>query len=98
MVNIPEQADAPELIFGLVAPIGVDLHLVTEVLTEMLGEMQYRTAQPFRLTKLMREAPIPLPLRTEPYVQSVRDRIAYANAVRGKLGDEALAALAISAI
>lgn len=97
--NAPKQASAPELIFGLVAPIGVDLDLVTEVLTETLAEMGYRSeADTFRLTKLMREVPLPLKLALSPYVQSVRDRITYANEVRKQLGDDALAALAISAI
>jgi hypothetical protein len=32
---------APELVFGLVAPIGVDLDLVTEVLEQTLQEVGY---------------------------------------------------------
>ena len=47
---------APELIFGLVAPIGVDLELVAEVLSQSLKEMNYQAHQ-FRVTKLMREIP-----------------------------------------
>jgi deoxycytidylate deaminase len=88
---------APELIFGLVAPIGVDLDLVAEVLSQSLKEMDYQAHQ-FRLTKLMREIPVGLPLADTPYIQSFKDRIAYANEVRRLLGNDALAALAISAI
>lgn len=94
----PERASGPELIFGLVAPIGVDLDLVTSVLSEKLAEMQYPNAHSIRLTKLMREVPLPLNLAPSPHVQSVKDRIAYANQIRKELGDDALAALAVSAI
>ena len=87
----------PELIFGLVAPIGVDLSLITDVLDRALQEMDYRVRM-FRLTELMREVPTGLPLAPNPYIQSYRDRIAYANEVRRQLGDDALAVLSISAI
>lgn len=88
---------APELIFGLVAPIGVDLDLVTDALDHTLQEMDYEV-RGFRLTELMREIPTEITLAPDPYVQSYRDRIAYANEVRRLLGDDALASLAISAI
>jgi hypothetical protein len=88
---------APELIFGLVAPIGVDLELVAEVLSQSLKEMNYQAHQ-FRVTKLMREIPNGLTIAENPYIRSFKDRIAYANEVRRLLGDEVLAALAISAI
>jgi hypothetical protein len=88
---------APELIFGLVAPIGVDLDLVTDALDHTLQEMDYE-ARGFRLTELMKEVPTKISLQPDPYVQSYRDRIAYANEVRRLLGDDALASLAISAI
>ncbi len=52
----------------------------------------------FRVTKLMRDVPLPVKLVASPYIQSVRDRIAYANRLRSHLGDAALAALAVSAI
>lgn len=92
-----ELLQAPELVFGLVAPVGVDLDLVTDVLTQLLHEMRYESRL-IRLTALMTEVPTELPLSTAPYIQSVKDRIAYANEVRNKLGDDALAALAVSAI
>ena len=88
---------APELVFGLVAPIGVDLKLVSEVLAQTLGEVNY-TADAFRLTELMREVPVGLPLDATTHVASYKQRIAYANALRKPLGDDALAALAISAV
>jgi cytidine deaminase len=87
----------PELIFGLVAPIGVDLDLITDVLDKTLQQMDY-SVRVFRLTQLMREVPTGLPLAPTPYIQSYTDRIAYANEVRRQLGDNALAASTISAI
>ena len=87
----------PELVFGLVAPIGADLQIVAEVLEETLREVEYRT-QEFRVTGLMREVPTGLSIAESPYIQSYKDRIAYANSMRAKLGDDALAALAVSAI
>jgi cytidine deaminase len=56
---------APELIFGLVAPIGVDLELVAEVLSQSLKEMNYQAHQ-FRVTKLMREIPTSLTIADSP--------------------------------
>ena len=92
-----ELSVAPELVFGLVAPVGVDLDLVTEVLAQLLREMRYES-KIVKLTSLMKEIPISLPLGDAPYIESIKNRIAYANEVRKKLGDDALAALAISAI
>lgn len=88
---------APELMFGLVAPIGVDLDLVSSVLDQTIREMGY-SVERFRLTALMREVPTGIPIADSPYIKSYRDRIAYANEVRRLLADDALAALAISAI
>ncbi len=88
---------SPELIFGLVAPIGVDLDLVTDVLDQNLREMGY-SARLFRLTELMKEVPVDVPIDDSRYVQFYRNRIAYANAVRRLLGDDALATMAVSAI
>jgi deoxycytidylate deaminase len=86
-----------ELVFGLVAPIGVDLNLVSEVLAQTLAEMEYEVCH-LRLTTLMRDLGLDMPLTPSPYIQSFKDRIAYANQVRSSLGDSALAALAIQAI
>lgn len=92
-----KQAPAPELIFGLVAPIGVDLNLVSDLLGEALDDMKY-SCHVLRLTQLMKEMKLSLPLDGAPYIKSFKDRIAYANKIRENIGDEALAALAISAI
>ncbi len=90
--------DHPELVFGLVGPIGVDLESVTESLTEALKDVAYE-AQTLRITELMREVDVGLPLDATGYVESFQQRIAYANKVREQLGrNDALAILAISAI
>ncbi|HEY8162610.1 MAG TPA: anti-phage dCTP deaminase [Methylocystis sp.] len=97
MINVLKPTHAPELIFGLVAPIGVDLDNVTETLTELLREMEYDAAL-LRLTTLMKEIPTGLSTSGSTYILSYRERIAYANAICTRLGNEALAGLAISAI
>ena len=94
--------EAPELFFGLIAPIGVDLDMVAGVLDSMLHEMHYRSYV-LRLTKLMREVEVPKDhfsstLPEGSHVRSYQERIAYANAICAKIGDHALAALAVSAI
>ena len=105
MPLVPMQVNrAPELVFGLIAPIGVDLDVVSEVLDTTLREMRYQ-AHELRVTRLMREigiesppSPSTDPLPDGSFVRSYRDRIAHANRIRAVLGDFALAALAVSAI
>lgn len=88
---------APELIFGLVAPVGVDLDLVTEQLAQTLREMNYSTNL-LRLTDLMRRA-VPMEGPADgSFISSIQHWIIKANNFRQELGDDALAALAISAI
>lgn len=97
MAYVPKRSPTPELVVGLVAPIGVDLDVVTDALSELLQEVGYR-AFLFRLTRLMVEVPTGLALSEGPYVASYKSRIAYANAICNRLGQDAMAALAISAI
>jgi deoxycytidylate deaminase len=97
MAYISRPSSTPELVVGLVAPIGVDLETVTNTLTELLTEMEYR-ASLFRLTSLMTEVPTGLSLSSESHIASYRSRIAYANAICANLGEDALAAMAIVAI
>jgi deoxycytidylate deaminase len=92
-------APVPELIFGLVGPIGVDLDTVAVLLEEALHSVGYNVDL-LRVTKLMREIPTPVVLQDNPhYIDSFRQRIDYANAVRQKVNRaDAMAILAISAI
>jgi hypothetical protein len=64
MANVLRPSSAPELIVGLVAPIGVDLDTVTDTLTDLLREMDYR-ASLFRLTSLMTEVPTGLSISSD---------------------------------
>jgi deoxycytidylate deaminase len=95
--DLPFATD-PELVFGLVAPIGVDLDFITEALSEALSEVSYASTK-LRITDLMREVKTGVSLNASSYIESIRQRIEYANAVREKLTrNDALAILAISAI
>ncbi|PSJ64534.1 deoxycytidylate deaminase [Mesorhizobium ephedrae] len=92
--------DWPELVFGLVGPIGVNMDIVERKLSEALTSVGYKSHR-VRLTELMTEIAIDgveLTDSTDPYVR-YKSRIDYANAVRTKCeNDAALAALAISEI
>jgi hypothetical protein len=88
----------PELVFGIVAPVGVDLDFVNSALTRALADVAY-TVESFRITQLMREVQLKLPLDATGYIDSIRQRIEYANEVCHKLErNDALAILAVSAI
>ncbi|MEH6950712.1 anti-phage dCTP deaminase [Nitrobacter sp. NHB1] len=90
--------DHPELILGLVGPVGVDLKAVTDELIDALREVGYGS-QVFRITDLMREVKTGLPLDATGYIESYQQRISYANKVREQLRrNDALAILSISAI
>ncbi|MBX9863376.1 MAG: deoxycytidylate deaminase [Hyphomicrobium sp.] len=88
---------APELVFGLVAPIGVDLDLITDILKQELLEMGYGSHL-LKLTEIMTEIDGEPPIVASAFIKSYEEKIAYANAVRARLGDDALAALAIGGI
>lgn len=88
----------PELIFGVVAPVGVDLDFVNDALARALAEVKY-AVEKFRITRLMQEVQLNLPLDATGYIDSIRQRIEYANDVCQKLErNDALAILAVSAI
>ena len=97
MEHVLNPSQTPELVIGLVAPIGVDLDNVTDILTELLREMDY-TTRLFRVTSLMTEIPTKVSLHANSFVNTYKSRIAYANAICKRLGQDALAAMAISAI
>jgi cytidine deaminase len=97
MGRLLQLSPAPELVIGLVAPIGVDLDLVTDVLEQTLREVNYEPTV-LRITKLMKEVDVGKPTNATHYIDTYQQKIDYANEVRRKFGDESLAALAISAI
>lgn len=94
-----ELSKHPELIFGLVAPIGVDLTLVETKLRHALVAVGYEPS-PIRITELMKQIPVEVAIEdTNDPFRHYASRIEYANSVREKCGsDGALAALAIHRI
>lgn len=88
----------PELVFGLVGPIGVELEFAQEALEEALKEVGYE-ATPLRITDLMRHLETGVQIKERPFVDRYESRIAYANELRRALGrNDIMAALAVSAI
>lgn len=86
----------PELVFGLVGPIGIDMAMVSAKLESMLIAVGY-TPVPIRVTELMTQVAVDRVIENsvDPLKHYV-SRIEYANAVREKCSnDAALAALAI---
>jgi hypothetical protein len=72
----PKEPSSDELVFGLVAPIGVDLSLVSEVLVETLREVSYRAeADSFRLTDLMTQVALPKSISAPTYIESQENNV-----------------------
>lgn len=88
----------PELFFGLVAPVGVDLDMIMEVLTTELTLQKYDT-RAIRLTEIMRDVPSNIVLRDDNYLEQISSRIEYADEICSRIErEDALAAIAITAI
>jgi len=97
---IVDPSDWPELVFGLVGPIGVNMAIVEQKLKEALVAVGYNP-QSIRLTSLMSQIAVEGVESAEPRDPAERyeNRIAYANAVRRKCADDAaLTALAVAEI
>jgi deoxycytidylate deaminase len=91
-----ELTTTPELVFGLVGPIGVNMSMVETRLSEALMGVGY-TPIPIRVTALMSQIVVDVAVddSLDPK-RHYESRIEYANAVREKCKDDrALAALAI---
>jgi len=71
----------PELVFGLVGPIGVDLDAVVSALERCLREVHY-TPKVIHLTEHMRHKKVRVKLNFSTYYQRYQSLIAYANAYR----------------
>ncbi len=98
--NIPN----PEIIFGIVAPIGVDAKAIVATLNDELKTVQYQSRH-IKITELMKSVPTGIVLQETPLEQRYASYIKYANKVREMLddgdegkGNDGLAMLAISAI
>jgi len=89
----------PELVFGLVGPIGVDIALIEDRLVSALESVRYSPVK-VRITKLMQQIDTDISLKDEegPF-EYYKSRMDYANSVRKKCeNNSALAALSILAI
>jgi deoxycytidylate deaminase len=88
----------PELVFGIVGPIGVDIEAVMDALAEALRDVGY-TPIPIHLTELIRDKRIKVKLDFATYHSRFHSLIDYANAYR-KLAKSAaaLAGIAVLAI
>lgn len=95
--DLSNMSDFPELIFGLVGPIGVNMAIVERKLEEALLAVGYESHR-IKLSDLMRRIAVDgcgIDDGADP-VKHFSSRIRYANAVRKKCHDDAaLAALAI---
>jgi len=91
----------PELVFGLVGPVGADLHLVGAELTEALRRVNYKAVK-IRVSRLMcelREEPWKSLPEEGPADESLRLYMDAGNRLREAVGRaDALALLAIGAI
>jgi deoxycytidylate deaminase len=98
MAAIFENIPNPELIFGISAPIGVDIPIIVDTLSASLRRYYYNS-DTIHLTNIMKELDLPIEIDTENIYKEYKTKIEYANAVCRKLDDRAgLAMLAISAI
>jgi hypothetical protein len=77
--NIP--IHNPEIVFGLVGPIGVDMDAVVEGLSQSLKSVGYKP-QPIHLTELIRDKRIRIKLDFSTYFLRYKSLIKYANAFR----------------
>jgi deoxycytidylate deaminase len=85
----------PELVFGIVGPIGVNIDAVMDALSKSLSEVQY-IVEPIHLTDLIRSRRIRKKLDFSSYYSRYQSLIAYANEFRRLAGDAAaLAGVAI---
>jgi len=88
----------PELFFGLVAPVGVDLDMIVEVLTTELILQKYNTST-IHVTQIMQDVPSNIVLKEEPYLERITTRIEYADEICSRIErEDALAAITITAI
>ncbi len=77
----------PELFFGLVAPVGVDLDMIIEVLRTELILQKYDTS-PIHVTEIMRDVPSNIVLNDETYLERINTRIEYADEICSRIERE----------
>ena len=93
-------AHQPELIIGLVGPLGTDLTLVAHQLKDALAQARY-TCELFRLSRLMREIPVEpwSRLKDGPRDEEIEEHIKAGNKLRSATGrNDAVAMLGVGAL
>ena len=90
--------EGPELVFGLVGPIGTDMNFVSETLSNELSKVRYRCCE-IKVSKLLHDIPEFADLPDAPAEKRYNAHMDAGNKVRKKFetGD-ALALLAVAAI
>jgi len=100
MAEVDDSAKRPELVFGLVGPLGTDLTFVAQTLTDALSRVNY-TSELLRLSRLMREIRTPpwAELKDGPRDEEIESHISAGNALRRSIGrQDAMAMLGIGGI
>lgn len=94
-MSMDDATSNPELVIGLVGPIGVDLDAVIAALKEELQLVGY-SSEIIRASELMKAIPVSMECRDSTYVEKYDDLIEYADRVRQKCkNSSALAGLSI---
>jgi hypothetical protein len=97
-VTTAATVDNPEIVIGLVGPIGVDLDAVVGFLTDALAKVQY-TAEVIHITQVMRDVLPQIVVDESTYVNRYASLIRHADTVRREVNNNAaLACLAIGDI
>lgn len=87
----------PDLVFGLVGPIGVDLVFIEQTLKDYLNGFSY-CAPTIRISLLMREIKCGAEIDESSTYTAYQTKMDYANRLRERYDNKILAALAIGAI
>lgn len=89
----------PELVFGLVAPVGTPLRYVEQLLTEALGKQGYRP-EIIKMSSFLRGFSLPTPYPTEDHnpAERLNRLMSRGNELREQYGSEALALIAMAHI
>lgn len=91
-------SSSPELVFGLVGPIGVDLDTLQHAITRELNHVGYEAIS-IRITEIMRSVKTDITLETNSYSEKYHSLISYADKIcEISESSAALAALAVAKI
>lgn len=93
------EAPRPEIIVGLVGPVGVDLRMISDLIKNQLRQYSYRVEPEISLSGLLNHIKREFPLSAEPREAYVSERMDEGNRLRQALGtNDALVRLACAQI